>query len=105
MIAPDYLKRIAAWSRELNEREIEIARAGIIEKSYRANEYIFMRGDPSNIGPASSPASPGWASFPRRQGRELCRPHRGRLVRRGQRAQERGLAATTWWRCATQGSP
>ena len=45
MIAPDYLKRIAAWSRELNEREIEIARAGIVEKSYRADEFIFMRGD------------------------------------------------------------
>ena len=46
MIAPDSLKRIAAWSRELNEREIEVARAGIIEKSYRAGEFIFMRGDP-----------------------------------------------------------
>jgi CRP-like cAMP-binding protein len=45
MIAPDYLKRIAAWSRDLNDREIEIARAGISERSYRANEYIFMRGD------------------------------------------------------------
>jgi len=45
MIAADYLKRIAAWSRELNEREIEVARAGIVEKSYSANEYIFMRGD------------------------------------------------------------
>jgi CRP/FNR family cyclic AMP-dependent transcriptional regulator len=45
MIAADYLKRIAAWSRELNEREIEIARSGITEKSYRANEFIFMRGD------------------------------------------------------------
>ena len=45
MIAPDYLKRIAAWSRELNEREIDIARGGIVEKSYRANEFIFMRGD------------------------------------------------------------
>src|SRR3979490_3538868 len=45
MIAPDYLKRIAAWSRELSEREIEIARAGIVEKSYRADEFIFMRGD------------------------------------------------------------
>ena len=44
MIAADYLKRIAAWSRELNERETEIARAGIVEKSYRASEYIFMRG-------------------------------------------------------------
>src|SRR4030081_1611402 len=46
MIAADYLKRIAAWSRELNEREIEAARAGVVEKSYAANEYIFMRGDP-----------------------------------------------------------
>ena len=46
MIAPDSLKRIASWSRELNEREIEVARAGIVEKSYRANEFIFMRGDP-----------------------------------------------------------
>ena len=45
MIAADYLKRIAAWSRELNDREIEVARAGIVEKSYAANEHIFMRGD------------------------------------------------------------
>jgi CRP-like cAMP-binding protein len=45
MIAVDYLKRIAAWSRELNEREIDVARAGIVEKSYSANEFIFMRGD------------------------------------------------------------
>jgi CRP/FNR family transcriptional regulator, cyclic AMP receptor protein len=45
MIAADYLRRIAAWSRELTEQEIEIARAGIAEKSYRANECIFMRGD------------------------------------------------------------
>ena len=45
MIAPDYLKRIAAWSRELNARELDIARAGIVEKSYRADEFIFMRGD------------------------------------------------------------
>ena len=35
MIAPDHLKRIAIWSRELAEREIEVARAGIIERSYR----------------------------------------------------------------------
>ena len=45
MIAHDYLRRIAAWSRELNEREIEVARAGIVEKSYSADEFIFMRGD------------------------------------------------------------
>ena len=42
MIAVDYLKRIAAWSRELNEKEIDVARAGIVEKSYRANEFIFL---------------------------------------------------------------
>jgi CRP/FNR family transcriptional regulator, cyclic AMP receptor protein len=45
MIAPEYLKRIAAWSRSLDEREIEVARSGIVEKAYRANETIFMRGD------------------------------------------------------------
>src|SRR5258708_4667374 len=45
MIAADHLKRIAAWSRELNEPEIEVARAGIVEKSYRASEFVFMRGD------------------------------------------------------------
>jgi hypothetical protein len=56
MIAPDSLKRIASWSRELNEREIDIARAGIVEKSYRANEFIFMRGDPFEL--------PAWASYP-----------------------------------------
>jgi CRP/FNR family transcriptional regulator, cyclic AMP receptor protein len=45
LIAQDHLRRIAAWSRELNERETDIARAGIVEKSFRANEFIFMRGD------------------------------------------------------------
>ena len=45
MIAQDHLRRIAAWSRELNEREIEVARAGIAEKSYSAGEFIFVRGD------------------------------------------------------------
>jgi CRP-like cAMP-binding protein len=45
MIAADYLKRIAAWSRGLNEREIDIARAGIVEKSYGTGEFIFVRGD------------------------------------------------------------
>ena len=29
MIAADYFKRIAAWSRELNERETEVARADL----------------------------------------------------------------------------
>src|ERR1700722_4499441 len=46
MIAQDCLKRIAFWSRDLSDREIEVARAGVVEKSYRADEYIFMRGDP-----------------------------------------------------------
>src|SRR4029079_4786117 len=45
MIAPDHLKHIASWSRDLGERELERARAGIIEKSYRADELVFMRGD------------------------------------------------------------
>src|ERR1700710_2971827 len=46
IIAQDTIKRIAFWSRDLDVREIEVARAGIVEKSYRANECIFMRGDP-----------------------------------------------------------
>ena len=45
MVSADYLKRIAAWARELSERELEIARAGITEKSYHANEVILARGD------------------------------------------------------------
>jgi CRP/FNR family cyclic AMP-dependent transcriptional regulator len=45
LIAPDHLRRIAAWSRELKEPEIEVARAGIVERSFGANEYILMRGD------------------------------------------------------------
>lgn len=45
MIAQDHLKRIAVWSRELSVREIEVARAGITEKFYSANETVFMRGD------------------------------------------------------------
>jgi CRP-like cAMP-binding protein len=45
MIAEDYLRRIAIWSRELDAREIEVARAGIVERSYAAGESIFVRGD------------------------------------------------------------
>ncbi|MES2028498.1 MAG: Crp/Fnr family transcriptional regulator [Pseudomonadota bacterium] len=45
MIAADHLKRIAAWARDLNEKEIEVARAGIVEKSFKANEFVSMRGD------------------------------------------------------------
>jgi hypothetical protein len=59
MIAPDHLRRIASWARELNEREAEIARAGIFEKSYHTNEFIFMRGDDFEYWPASSAVLPG----------------------------------------------
>ncbi len=53
MIAADHLKRIAAWARDLNEKEIEVARAGIVEKSFKANEFVCMRGDQfANTGPA-----------------------------------------------------
>ena len=45
MISAGDLKRIAAWSRDLTDREIEVARAGIVEKSFKANELICMRGD------------------------------------------------------------
>ena len=45
MIAEDHLRRIAAWSRQLSARETEVARAGIVERSYGAGESIFVRGD------------------------------------------------------------
>jgi CRP/FNR family transcriptional regulator, cyclic AMP receptor protein len=45
LIAQDHLRRIAIWSRELSDKEIDVARAGIVEKSFGANEFIFMRGD------------------------------------------------------------
>lgn len=45
MITADYLTKIAAWSRELPERDIETACAGITERSYRPGEPIFLRGD------------------------------------------------------------
>jgi CRP/FNR family transcriptional regulator, cyclic AMP receptor protein len=45
MITPDYLRRIAVWSRELSEREIEVARVGVTERSYRAGELIFLHDD------------------------------------------------------------
>ena len=45
MISEDQLKRVAAWSRELTEREIEVARGGITERSYGTGETVFMRGD------------------------------------------------------------
>ena len=60
MIAADYLTRIAVWSRELSAREIETARAGITEKSYRPGESIFLRGDHFEYWTGLSPAWCGW---------------------------------------------
>ena len=61
MIAADYLKRIAAWSRELTEQEIEIARAGISEKSYRANEFIFkVNGQKHTFQAANAAERDSW---------------------------------------------
>ena len=45
MITAEQLKRIAVWSRGLTDKETEVARAGIVEKSFSANEFICMRGD------------------------------------------------------------
>lgn len=45
MIASDTLLRIAPWSRHLTPEEIEAASAGVVERSFAANEHIFMRGD------------------------------------------------------------
>ena len=45
MIAPDTLLRVAPWSRHLKPDEIEAASTGIVERSFAANEHIFMRGD------------------------------------------------------------
>jgi CRP/FNR family transcriptional regulator, cyclic AMP receptor protein len=45
MITADHLQRIASWSRQLSEREVEVACAGITERAYRAGEHIFLRGD------------------------------------------------------------
>lgn len=44
MITSDYLQRIAAWSRNLNEEEIERTRTGITEKSFSKGEYVCLRG-------------------------------------------------------------
>jgi CRP/FNR family cyclic AMP-dependent transcriptional regulator len=45
VIAPDHLRRIAFWSHELREEEIERARKGITEKPYPKGAYICHRGD------------------------------------------------------------
>ena len=45
MIAEDHLRRIALWSLDLTARELEVARSGIVERSYAANQHIMLRGD------------------------------------------------------------
>lgn len=45
MISPEYLRRIAFWSRSLNADEFERARCGIAEKAYSQGDYICHRGD------------------------------------------------------------
>jgi CRP-like cAMP-binding protein len=42
---PGTLLRVASWSAHLTANEIAAAAGGIVEKSFAANEYIFMRGD------------------------------------------------------------
>lgn len=45
MITAELLQQIAAWSHDLTPKEIEVARGGIVEKSFHAGEFICMRGD------------------------------------------------------------
>jgi CRP-like cAMP-binding protein len=45
VISADHLRSIAAWSRDLSEREFEQARRGIVEKAYARGAYICHRGD------------------------------------------------------------
>jgi CRP/FNR family cyclic AMP-dependent transcriptional regulator len=45
VIPADHLRRIAFWSLDLSEAEIEQARRGIVEKSFAKGAYICHRGD------------------------------------------------------------
>ena len=45
MISADHLRRIAFWSHDLGEAEVERARRGIVEKSFAKGAYICHRGD------------------------------------------------------------
>jgi CRP/FNR family transcriptional regulator, cyclic AMP receptor protein len=89
MIAQDHLKRIAIWSRELSEREIEVARAGISERSYGASQTIFVRGDQFDdwTGVVSGLARMSIVSRGR-QDHDLYRHGRRRLVWRRHDAEE-----------------
>ena len=45
VITPDQLRSIAFWSHDLNEKEFEQARRGIVEKAFPKGAYICHRGD------------------------------------------------------------
>src|SRR5262249_31477257 len=45
VISADHLRRIAFWSHDLDETEVEHARRGIVEKSFAKGAYICHRGD------------------------------------------------------------
>ena len=45
MISAERLREVAFWAADLNEREFEQARRGIIEKAYPKGAYICHRGD------------------------------------------------------------
>jgi CRP/FNR family cyclic AMP-dependent transcriptional regulator len=45
VISPDHLRRIAFWSHDLREEELERARRGITEKPFSKGAYICHRGD------------------------------------------------------------
>ena len=45
MVTLEYLRSFAVWARALSEREAKMACAGVTERSYRAGEFVFLRGD------------------------------------------------------------
>jgi CRP-like cAMP-binding protein len=45
VISTEHLKRIASWSRDLIESELERTRRGIVERTFPAGAYICHRGD------------------------------------------------------------
>lgn len=45
MISADHLRRIAFWSHDLSEEEVERVRRAVIEKQYTRGEYVCHRGD------------------------------------------------------------
>jgi len=45
VITPEHLHRIAVWSAELTEEEIDRAARGITEKTLSTGTYLFHRGD------------------------------------------------------------